>query len=74
MPNPNDPLIVKMLEARAQANAVNGHTGYATSDYNIGVRYYPACGRYAWYGEYGPINKQHAVELLRAAMRWKAPA
>ncbi|HET9538084.1 MAG TPA: hypothetical protein VFP43_22515 [Mesorhizobium sp.] len=73
MPNPKDPLIVIALERRAQANAGNNHTGIASHG-NISVRYYPACNKFDWFGEYGRITKRHAIELLTAAIKWKTPA
>ena len=63
MPRPQDPLIVHTLEARAKNNARNDHTGYAVEG-NVSVRYYPTCGRYAWFSEDGIITKSRAIDLL----------
>jgi hypothetical protein len=73
----NDPPIVTQLEQQAKANASGNHTGIASDGYgHIFVRYYPACGRFAWFGEYGPLNKREAVGFLTSlnSGKWKTLA
>lgn len=83
MPNPNDPLIVKMLEERAKKNAYYDHekqhwvTGRAMEG-DVVVLHYAGCGRkghgkYAWYSNSeGLISKQRAVDILTKAL-WNPP-
>jgi hypothetical protein len=56
---------MRTLEARAKHNAIDDATGYALEG-TVGVRYYPVCGRYAWFcsDEGGPISKRRARDLL----------
>ena len=69
---PDDPLIVIMLERQAKANAGAKSTGLACEG-RIGVRYYPACDRYAWFDENGAITKRLATEL-QATGKWQPPS
>ena len=60
-----DSFIVLIMQERAKERARN-RTGVAACG-NVVVRYYPACGRFAWFDETGPITKELAGRLLKAA-------
>ena len=66
MPNRFDPWLIQMLEQRAKesSNLNVRTTGQAEQD-GVGVRYYPACQRYAWFNDTGPISKRLAIKLLK---------
>jgi hypothetical protein len=57
-----DPLLITAMELRAKANALYG-TGMAYEN-GITVRYYPRCGRYAWFNEDGVVTKAYARYVL----------
>ena len=56
---------VARMQERAKASAGATKTGIAMHG-NLGVRYYPVCGRFAWFDENGPISKRLAVRLLNS--------
>ena len=57
--------IIARMQERAKASAGKAKTGIATNG-NLGVRYYPVCGRFAWFDENGPISKRLAIRLLNS--------
>jgi hypothetical protein len=64
----NDPFMITKLKERAKSRATQTKAGVATYD-EVGVVWYPVCGRFTWFDETGPITKALAVKLLRH--RWK---
>jgi hypothetical protein len=56
--------LARIMEREAEEAVFNGSTGYSRKRGEMWVRFYPACGRYHWLDDTGPVTKRIAIIKL----------